>query len=127
MPDTTYWHALMRRALRVPDHVSEGNRVLAVAWALLQHGSAARVTESEAIRMVDTIAAMGAAGDLDGYFVSFSHGDTDTSLIVTKVEDAAQICNPDFVRNSLSLVVRWAKDHPYCDVGGHFAPPPPSG
>jgi hypothetical protein len=113
MPDEDYWHALMRRALGVPDHVSEDNRVLAVAWALLQRGSSSRVTESEAVTVVNLIAAMGASGALDGYFVSFSHGDTDTALIVETAVDRAAICNPDFVRSSLGLVIKWAKEHPH--------------
>jgi hypothetical protein len=113
MPNEDYWHALMRRALGVPDHVSEDNRILAVAWALLQRGRSARVTECEAVTVVNVIAALGAAGALDGYFVSFSHGDTDTALIVEMAVDRAAICNPDFVRSSLALIVKWAKDHPH--------------
>jgi hypothetical protein len=113
MPNEDYWHALMRRALGVPDHVSEDNRIVAVAWALLQHGGSARVTESEAVTVVNVIAAMGAEGNLDEYFVSFSHGDADTARTVEMAVDRAAICNPDFVRSSLGLVVKWAKDHPY--------------
>lgn len=120
MPDVDYWQLLMRRALGVPDHVSEQKRVPAVAWALLQRGSAASVSEGDAIRVVNLIAEMGAAGDLDGYFVAFSQGDSDTEMIEDEAVKRAGIANVAFVRSSLRLVTTWATNHPYFQGEGAF-------
>jgi hypothetical protein len=121
------WWTLLRRAFGIPDIVSPRHQEAAIKQALLErvpppegpthHGNMeielVKARDADAAAVVQTVAQMGAAGDLDELFVAIKLYRPDGAAIAKRVTQAARIQTPGLVEEVLKVVGDHVRRQPW--------------